>query len=167
MPTVPLITGQRVFDFLFPIAKGGTAAIPGGFGTGKCVVGETPVFLADGRLIPIRDIYQSLRRPTEAMEGPEDLVELPRPLPVLTFDGERIREGRATAVYRGRTEYLTEIRLRSGRTVRLTPAHRLFRFDGRGIAETAAGELKPDDAIVVPRNLPVQSRGRPLVLPRK
>src|SRR3989441_1867675 len=37
MPTIPLITGQRVFDFLFPIAKGGTAAIPGGFGTGKTV----------------------------------------------------------------------------------------------------------------------------------
>src|SRR5437899_2289387 len=34
MPSVPLITGQRVMDFLFPIAKGGTAAIPGGFGTG-------------------------------------------------------------------------------------------------------------------------------------
>ena len=31
----PLITGQRVIDALFPIAKGGTAAIPGGFGTGK------------------------------------------------------------------------------------------------------------------------------------
>jgi len=37
MPSVPLITGQRVMDFLFPIAKGGTAAIPGGFGTGKTV----------------------------------------------------------------------------------------------------------------------------------
>ena len=36
-PTVPLITGQRVFDTFFPIAKGGTAAIPGGFGTGKTV----------------------------------------------------------------------------------------------------------------------------------
>ncbi len=31
----PLLTGQRIFDTLFPIAKGGTAAIPGGFGTGK------------------------------------------------------------------------------------------------------------------------------------
>ena len=35
--SVPLITGQRVIDTLFPIAKGGTAAIPGGFGTGKTV----------------------------------------------------------------------------------------------------------------------------------
>jgi V/A-type H+-transporting ATPase subunit A len=34
-PFVPLITGQRVIDTFFPIARGGTAAIPGGFGTGK------------------------------------------------------------------------------------------------------------------------------------
>ena len=34
-PSVPLITGQRVIDTLFPISKGGAAAIPGGFGTGK------------------------------------------------------------------------------------------------------------------------------------
>ncbi len=34
---LPLMTGQRVIDFLFPVAKGGVAAIPGGFGTGKTV----------------------------------------------------------------------------------------------------------------------------------
>lgn len=37
MPDVPLITGQRIFDSLFPVAKGGTAAIPGPFGSGKTV----------------------------------------------------------------------------------------------------------------------------------
>jgi V/A-type H+-transporting ATPase subunit A len=37
-PRVPLITGQRVLDFLFPVARGGAAVVPGGFGTGKTVV---------------------------------------------------------------------------------------------------------------------------------
>ncbi|MHB9032360.1 MAG: V-type ATP synthase subunit A [Anaerolineae bacterium] len=37
-PTEPLITGQRVIDILFPIAKGGSAAVPGGFGAGKTVL---------------------------------------------------------------------------------------------------------------------------------
>jgi V/A-type H+-transporting ATPase subunit A len=37
LPTEPLITGQRVLDALFPLAKGGAAAIPGGFGTGKTI----------------------------------------------------------------------------------------------------------------------------------
>ncbi|MDR0764281.1 MAG: V-type ATP synthase subunit A [Synergistaceae bacterium] len=36
-PNEPLVTGQRVIDGLFPLAKGGTSAIPGGFGTGKTV----------------------------------------------------------------------------------------------------------------------------------
>ncbi|WP_062346083.1 V-type ATP synthase subunit A [Herbidospora yilanensis] len=36
--TVPLITGQRVVDLLLPVARGGTAAVPGGFGTGKTVL---------------------------------------------------------------------------------------------------------------------------------
>ena len=36
-PVVPLFTGQRVIDFLFTLARGGAAAIPGGFGTGKTV----------------------------------------------------------------------------------------------------------------------------------
>ncbi|WP_369425268.1 V-type ATP synthase subunit A, partial [Methanothrix sp.] len=40
-PTIPLRTGQRVIDGFFPLAKGGTAAIPGGFGTGKTVMQQT------------------------------------------------------------------------------------------------------------------------------
>ncbi|NOZ19813.1 MAG: V-type ATP synthase subunit A [Planctomycetes bacterium] len=40
-PTEPFITGQRIFDTLFPIAMGGSATIPGGFGTGKTVVEQT------------------------------------------------------------------------------------------------------------------------------
>jgi V/A-type H+-transporting ATPase subunit A len=40
-PTEPLLTGQRVVDTFFPVAKGGTAIIPGGFGTGKTVLQQT------------------------------------------------------------------------------------------------------------------------------
>ncbi|MGR3310083.1 MAG: V-type ATP synthase subunit A [Candidatus Brocadiales bacterium] len=39
-PDEPFITGQRVFDMLFPIALGGTAIVPGGFGTGKTIVDQ-------------------------------------------------------------------------------------------------------------------------------
>src|SRR3989449_5773938 len=53
MPTIPLVTGQRVLDFLFPIAKGGTAAIPGGFGTGKCVAPDTLVMDPGGDSVRI------------------------------------------------------------------------------------------------------------------
>lgn len=40
-PTTPLLTGQRVIDVLFPIARGGAATIPGGFGTGKTVLQQS------------------------------------------------------------------------------------------------------------------------------
>ncbi len=50
-PTVPLVTGQRVFDLLFPVAKGGTAMIPGGFGTGKTVSEQTLAKWSDTQIV--------------------------------------------------------------------------------------------------------------------
>ena len=50
-PSTPLITGQRVIDTLFPIVKGGTAAIPGGFGAGKTVIQHQLAKWADAEII--------------------------------------------------------------------------------------------------------------------
>lgn len=50
-PTVPLVTGQRVIDTYFPIAKGGTGAIPGGFGTGKTVTMHQIAKWADSKVV--------------------------------------------------------------------------------------------------------------------
>jgi V/A-type H+-transporting ATPase subunit A len=50
-PSVPLVTGQRIIDALFPLAKGGVAAIPGGFGTGKTVTEQNLVKWADADVI--------------------------------------------------------------------------------------------------------------------
>ncbi|HHB89754.1 MAG TPA: V-type ATP synthase subunit A [Anaerolineae bacterium] len=50
-PNIPLITGQRVIDTLFPIAKGGTAIIPGGFGTGKTVTEQSLAKWADADIV--------------------------------------------------------------------------------------------------------------------
>ena len=50
-PTVPLVTGQRVIDTYFPIAKGGTSAIPGGFGTGKTVTLHQIAKWADSKVV--------------------------------------------------------------------------------------------------------------------
>ena len=47
----PLITGQRILDTLFPIAKGGTAAVPGGFGTGKTMTQHQIAKWCDADLI--------------------------------------------------------------------------------------------------------------------
>ena len=50
-PTIPLITGQRIIDTYFPIAKGGTGAIPGGFGTGKTVTLHQIAKWADSKVV--------------------------------------------------------------------------------------------------------------------
>lgn len=46
-PAQPLITGQRSIDFLFPLARGGTAIFPGGFGTGKTILEQSIAKFAD------------------------------------------------------------------------------------------------------------------------
>ena len=50
-PDIPLVTGTRILDGLFPIAKGGTAAIPGGFGTGKTVTQQTLAKWSDAQIV--------------------------------------------------------------------------------------------------------------------
>ena len=51
MPDVPLITGQRILDGLFPVAKGGTAAIPGPFGSGKTVTQQQLAKWSDTEIV--------------------------------------------------------------------------------------------------------------------
>ena len=50
-PSMPMVTGQRVIDTLFPIAKGGVAAVPGPFGSGKTVVQHQLAKWADAEII--------------------------------------------------------------------------------------------------------------------
>lgn len=50
-PTVPLLTGQRIIDTFFPIAKGGTGSIPGAFGTGKTVTLHQIAKWADSQVV--------------------------------------------------------------------------------------------------------------------
>ncbi len=47
----PLVTGQRVFDLLFPVAEGGSVAVPGGFGTGKTVIEQSLAKYAEADVV--------------------------------------------------------------------------------------------------------------------
>ncbi len=47
----PFLTGQRIFDFLFPVAEGGTVAVPGGFGTGKTVIEQSLAKYAEADVV--------------------------------------------------------------------------------------------------------------------
>ncbi len=51
MPDVPLVTGQRVIDTFFPVAQGGTAAVPGPFGSGKTVIQHQLAKWSDAEIV--------------------------------------------------------------------------------------------------------------------
>jgi len=68
LPSKPLITGQRVIDSLFPIAKGGTAAIPGGFGTGKTMTQHQIAKWADADIIVYIGCGERGNEMTEVLE---------------------------------------------------------------------------------------------------
>ncbi len=159
LPNTPLITGQRVLDSLFPVAKGGTAAIPGPFGSGKCVAGDTKI-LVNNSLLCMKDVFRSIEennlgKVTEE-NGHEKIIELFKPLKIQTFDGEKITEAEATHVYRGASERMIQIQTRSGRRVKLTPIHKLFRLDSElNIIETEAEHLKAGDYIISPRKIDI------------
>ena len=72
VPSEPLITGQRVIDTFFPLARGGTAAIPGGFGTGKTVTQHQLTKWTDADII----VYIGCGERGNEMTGV--LVDLPR-----------------------------------------------------------------------------------------
>ena len=67
-PEVPLTTGQRVLDGLFPIAKGGTAAVPGGFGTGKTVTQQSLAKFSDADIIVYIGCGERGNEMTEVLE---------------------------------------------------------------------------------------------------
>lgn len=74
-PDRPLITGQRILDTLFPIAKGGTAAIPGGFGTGKTMTQHQLAKWSDADLIVYIGCGERGNEMTEVLEDFTKLVD--------------------------------------------------------------------------------------------
>jgi len=75
-PDTPLVSGQRILDGLFPLAKGGTAAIPGPFGSGKTVTQQSLAKFSDADIV----VYIGCgERGNEMTEVIDDFPELPDP----------------------------------------------------------------------------------------
>ena len=73
--SVPLITGQRILDTMFPIAKGGTAAIPGGFGTGKTMTQHQIAKWSDADIIIYIGCGERGNEMTQVLEEFQELVD--------------------------------------------------------------------------------------------
>ena len=113
-PAEPLITGQRVIDSLFPVAKGGTVAVPGPFGSGKCVTGDTPVLLGDGSVVEIKDLFLSLSgNAVRKVSGDEEILYLAKPLELLSFYNGKIVKSKSSLLYRGKSRSVVRVRTKS------------------------------------------------------
>ncbi len=159
-PGIPLVTGQRVVDSFFPVAKGGTACVPGPFGSGKCLEKDTPILLADGSIVPIEELYAHARAEgTVRVDGWDEWVTSPKPIGLYSFVGGKLVRSQTRTLYHGKSDSLVRVRTRSGRTVRVTPVHRLFAFGADGsMTEKMARELRPGDYIASIRSLPSPSK---------
>lgn len=82
-PVLPLITGQRVFDCIFPVTKGGTAMIPGGFGTGKTVSEQTLAKWSDTQIVVYIGCGERGNEMTDVLAEFPELVDPRTNLPLI------------------------------------------------------------------------------------
>ncbi|MGD9910571.1 MAG: V-type ATP synthase subunit A [Candidatus Izemoplasmatales bacterium] len=73
--SVPLISGQRIIDTIFPIAKGGTAAVPGGFGTGKTMMQHQFAKWCDADIIVYVGCGERGNEMTQVLEEMTELID--------------------------------------------------------------------------------------------
>ena len=74
-PDVPLMTGQRILDFLFPLAKGGTAGIPGPFGSGKTVTQQQLAKWSDAQIVVYSGCGERGNEMTEVLDEFPHLID--------------------------------------------------------------------------------------------
>ncbi len=163
-PAIPLVTGQRVVDAFFPIAKGGTACVPGPFGSGKCVTGDTPVLLANGEVISIGELYgrhSLVEKQVMFFDGGalESVIESENLPEVITFDGINFASQKPNLLYSAIAPRTIKVATRGGRISETTEMHE-YHVVGNDwkIQRVKAAELKVGDRIVVPRVINVQSQ---------
>ena len=74
-PDTPLVTGMRILDFLFPLAKGGTAGIPGPFGSGKTVTQQSLAKYSDAQIVVYIGCGERGNEMTEVLEEFPHLID--------------------------------------------------------------------------------------------
>ena len=82
-PHLLLVTGQRIFDTMFPVAKGGTAMIPGGFGTGKTVSEQTLAKWSDTQIVVYIGCGERGNEMTDVLSEFPELVDPRTKMPLM------------------------------------------------------------------------------------
>ena len=88
--SIPLVTGQRIIDTMFPIAKGGTAAIPGGFGTGKTMTQHQIAKWSDADIIIYIGCGERGNEMTQVLEEFGELIDPKTGNPLMDYLASRL-----------------------------------------------------------------------------
>lgn len=131
----------------------------GAYGSGKCVAKETKVLYfnsSKSHLQPIEDVYNKYA----AINGerPFDggyVVEVPQ-VEVLGLSDRGIARTKASTLYKEKVEKLVEIKTKRGRTIRITPSHKLLSFNG-GMVWQPAATLTDGAVIAYPKEIQANS----------
>ncbi|HEU4784525.1 MAG TPA: AAA family ATPase, partial [Ktedonobacterales bacterium] len=140
----------------------GITAIVGPNGSGKCLVGESLVTLADGRDVPIASLVDEALASSSAIKRMDDgslTNENPAGIRVLSLNPKTLQiESRPVAAFVKRTApaELARIRTRSGRSITATLYHPLFTLHQGHLHALRADELREGVRIAVPRALPTE-----------
>ncbi len=125
---------------------------------GKCVDGETLVWLADGSLHKAKELYDEFEPRGKKLEIDDGIaIELGRNGPeLLSFNGEKMVPVRASHVWKRHAKKLVKIRLSNGDYVKTTQEHPFLVFDDLSIRYKRADELANGDIVLGPERLPIK-----------
>lgn len=142
--------------------------ISGGTGTGKCVVGNTPVVLSDGRIVQIKDLVEETFSRQQITTDRDNWLTSPGDREVLTFDPQKgnLKQAKIARVWRHQApSTLISISTRSGKQITVTPEHPFFTIgaEGEGMTQIRADQLQRGMRIATPNHLPIRTKAGKLV----
>jgi elongation factor 2 len=130
---------------------------------GKCVTGDARVSLADGRVLPARELFEDIREDGEPQPDEGEAYVPSESLEVASFDradGEMVAVDVEYACRREADEPLVAVRTSNGHVLETTPEHRYLVLTDRGVMEFERGDdLREGDVIVGARKTPAHSPG--------
>ncbi len=134
----------------------------GGTGSGKCVTGDTKIYMSNGRIVKIKDLVEKKfsENKKTVITTNDGWEYLNSNVKILTLDKEnlKIREGIAGKLWRHKApEKLVRVITRSGRSIVTTQEHPFFTTTNLKLKNVRADELKKGDRIGVPRHLNIAS----------
>lgn len=128
--------------------------------SGKCVSGDTPIQLADGRIVEAEKVFEAHKHglPSERTDG---VVFEASGLEVLSVSPEgQVVPRKVSHVWKLRSDRLTEVQTRAGFSVRCTPEHKFLVMGRDGdLSYLEADRLRIGDHLVLPSKVPVPQRG--------